>query len=176
MLFRLGTMAAAVAIAAAAQEAALDRFEKKIRPVLAARCYACHSASAAAPQGGLLLDSTNSIQRGGNSGDVIQPGNPEQSLLIRAIRYTDKKLKMPPGNPLPPDVVARRRGLDPRGRAAARRSGYVREDAARSVVSEKAGIARVAGRARAAVDTQRHRSLHLEPARSQRPQTLARSG
>src|SRR5437016_4759815 len=106
MLFRLGTMAAAVAIAAAAQEAALDRFEKKIRPVLAARCYACHSASAAAPQGGLLLDSTNSIQRGGNSGAVIQPGNPEQSLLIRAIRYTDKKLKMPPGNPLPPDVVA----------------------------------------------------------------------
>src|SRR5438552_18470002 len=103
MLFRLGTMAAAVAIAAAAQE---DRFEKKIRPVLVARCYACHSASAARPQGGLLLDSTIGIQRGGNSGAVIQPGNPEQSLLLRAIRQTDKKLKMPPGNPLPPEVVA----------------------------------------------------------------------
>jgi len=36
-----------MAIAAAAQEADLDRFEKKIRPVLAERCYACHSASAA---------------------------------------------------------------------------------------------------------------------------------
>jgi hypothetical protein len=41
MLIRLGITAATLAIAAAAQEAALDRFEKKIRPVLAERCYAC---------------------------------------------------------------------------------------------------------------------------------------
>jgi hypothetical protein len=37
---------------------------------------------------------------------VIQPGDPEHSLLIRAIRYTDKQLKMPPGEPLSPEVVA----------------------------------------------------------------------
>ena len=57
MSFRLGITAAIVAITAAAQDAAVDHFEKKIRPVLAGRCYACHSTSAAAPQGGLLLDS-----------------------------------------------------------------------------------------------------------------------
>src|SRR5262249_2085168 len=45
------------------------------------------------------------IQKGGNSGPPILPGDPEHSLLIRAIRYTDKKLKMPPDNPLPPDLV-----------------------------------------------------------------------
>ena len=45
MLFRLGIAAAIAAIAAAAQDAALDRFEKEIRPVLAERCYTCHSAS-----------------------------------------------------------------------------------------------------------------------------------
>jgi hypothetical protein len=106
MLFRLGITAATVAIAVAAQEAELDRFEKKIRPILVERCYACHSASVAAPQGGLLLDSTDAIRRGGNSGVVIRPGNPDLSLLIRAIRHTDKTLKMPPGSPLPPDVVA----------------------------------------------------------------------
>ena len=107
MFFRLGITAAIAAIAVAAQDAALDRFEKEIRPVLAARCYACHSASAATPQGGLLLDSADGIRRGGNSGVVVRPGNPDLSLLIRAIRHTDKTLKMPPGNPLPPDVVAK---------------------------------------------------------------------
>src|SRR5438309_1769521 len=107
MLFRLGITATLAAVAAAGQDAGPDRFEKEIRPVLAERCYACHSASAATPQGGLLLDSANGIRRGGNSGVLIQPGNPDGSLLIRAIRHTDKRLKMPPGNPLPPEVVAK---------------------------------------------------------------------
>jgi hypothetical protein len=106
MLFRLGIAAAIAAIAAAAQDAALDRFEKEIRPVLAARCYTCHSATAAALQGGLRLDSADGIRHGGNSGLVVQPGHPDQSLLIRAIRGTDNALKMPPGSPLPPEVVA----------------------------------------------------------------------
>ncbi len=53
----LGTLLAGLAIAAGPQNAAIDHFEKKIRPVLASHCYACHSKSAAAPQGGLLLDS-----------------------------------------------------------------------------------------------------------------------
>ena len=106
MLFQLGMLAAALAIRADAQNAAIDQFEKKIRPVLVSRCYACHSTSAAAPQGGLLLDSTRGIRRGGNSGPAIQPGDPEHSLLVRAIRHTDKKLKMPPGDPLSSELVA----------------------------------------------------------------------
>src|SRR5215471_15518475 len=103
MWVRLGIMAAIAGVAACAQDAALDRFEKEIRPVLAERCYVCHSASAAAPQGGLRLDSAEAIRRGGNSGAVVRPGNPDLSTLIRAIRYTDKKLKMPPGGALPPE-------------------------------------------------------------------------
>src|SRR6202041_2044677 len=97
MLFPLVMLAAALAIPAAAEHAAIDHFETKIRPVLASRCYPCHSAAAAAPQGGLRLDSAEGIRRGGNDGPVIQPGDPDHSLLIRAIRYTDKNLKMPPG-------------------------------------------------------------------------------
>ena len=34
----------------------IDFFEKKIRPVLAERCYECHSADAEKLKGGLLLD------------------------------------------------------------------------------------------------------------------------
>ena len=81
-------------------------FETKIRPVLALRCYACHSAKAAKLQGGLLLDSQAGLKRGGNSGPVIQPGDPDKSLLVRALRYQDKALQMPPGKPLPGAVVA----------------------------------------------------------------------
>src|SRR6516164_11020658 len=105
MLLRFGIAGALVATAVAVQESTSDRFEKRIRPVLAQRCYQCHSSSAAAPQGGLLLDSAAGIRRGGNSGTVVRPGNPESSLLIRAIRYQDKNLKMPPGGALPPETV-----------------------------------------------------------------------
>src|SRR5215469_8014861 len=103
MLLRLGVAGALLVAAVTAQESTSDRFEKKIRPVLAQRCYQCHSSSAAAPQGGLLLDSAGGIRRGGNSGAVVRPGNPESSLLIRAIRYQDKNLKMPPEGALPPE-------------------------------------------------------------------------
>ena len=85
---------------------AQDLFETKIRPVLVTRCYVCHSAEAAKVQGGLLLDSVAGLRRGGNSGAVIEPGDPDKSLLIRALRYQDKDLRMPPGKALPPEVVA----------------------------------------------------------------------
>src|SRR4249920_2838793 len=104
MLFQLAMLAAALAFRVNAQNATVDQFEKEIRPVLVSKCYACHSTSAATPQGGLLLDSTQGIRRGGNSGPAIQPGDPEHSLLMHAIRYTDKNLKMPPGGPLSPEI------------------------------------------------------------------------
>jgi len=91
---------------ALAQSPALDHFETKIRPVLVARCYGCHSAGAAAIQGGLRLDSTAAMQRGGNSGPVVLAGDADGSVLIRSIRRTDKSLQMPPGPGLSKEVVA----------------------------------------------------------------------
>lgn len=106
MIYRLAAAVALFTMGAAAQDAALDQFETRIRPVLAARCYACHSESVGVPQAGLLLDTTSGITKGGRSGPVIQPGNPAESLLLRAIRYQDDELKMPPGKALSPEVVA----------------------------------------------------------------------
>ena len=71
-------------------------FEKKIRPVLAAHCYKCHSAKADKIKGGLLLDTREGLRKGGESGPAVVPGNPDKSLLIKALRYTDEDLKMPP--------------------------------------------------------------------------------
>ncbi len=79
-------------------------FEKKIRPVLAAQCYGCHSGKVKEPKGGLALDTPAAIRRGGASGPLLVPGRPEESLLVRALRH--EGLKMPPGKPLPAGAIA----------------------------------------------------------------------
>jgi hypothetical protein len=84
----------------------LEFFEKKIRPALAENCYACHSEKSQKTQGGLRLDSIEAMLKGGASGQpAVVPGDPEKSLLIKAIRYTDAKLQMPMGGRLPDQVV-----------------------------------------------------------------------
>jgi hypothetical protein len=70
-------------------------FEEQIRPLLAERCYQCHSLQARSPRGGLLLDSREGWVKGGDNGPAIVPGDPEKSLLIRVIRYQGD-IKMPP--------------------------------------------------------------------------------
>ncbi len=71
-----------------------DFFESKIRPLLVEHCYECHSGEKT--KGGLSLDTRAGWQKGGHSGAVIVPGKPEESLLIKAVRYQDKELAMPP--------------------------------------------------------------------------------
>lgn len=74
----------------------VEFFEKKVRPILVTHCSECHSRESKKRQGGLLLDSRDGWMRGGDSGAVIVPGDPEKSLLILAVRQTDKDLRMPP--------------------------------------------------------------------------------
>jgi hypothetical protein len=92
--------------AGAAGQDGVAFFETKIRPVLVEHCYQCHSAAAKKPKGGLLLDSRTGVRKGGESGPAIVPGKPGESLLLKALRYTDEELKMPPKGKLPAAVVA----------------------------------------------------------------------
>jgi hypothetical protein len=71
-------------------------FEDKIRPVLVERCYKCHSEESGKKKGDLLLDSREGWMKGGEHGTAIVPGDVEKSLVIKAIRYTDPDLQMPP--------------------------------------------------------------------------------
>jgi hypothetical protein len=96
----IGLIAVSMAASGAPDSTGIDFFEHQIRPVLAERCYSCHSAKSPRVQGGLFLDTRDGLRKGGNSGPAIMPGDPERSLLIKAIRYSDDKLKMPPGKPL----------------------------------------------------------------------------
>jgi len=71
-------------------------FESKIRPLLAKHCYECHSEKAEKLKGNLLLDSADGIAKGGDSGDVIEPGDPSASLLMKSVRNPDPDEQMPP--------------------------------------------------------------------------------
>jgi len=84
------------AVAAQPTPAERDFFENKIRPILAHDCYKCHSQQAEKVKGGLLLDSREGVLKGGNTGPAVIPFNPDKSLLIQAVRYTNEDLQMPP--------------------------------------------------------------------------------
>ena len=85
-------------------------FRDKVRPILSERCFKCHSHEADKIKGGLILDSREAMLTGGDTGPAIVPGDPEKSLLIKAIRYDDADLKMPPnkggGKKLPDAAIA----------------------------------------------------------------------
>src|SRR5262245_8837547 len=87
-LCRCGSIAAADESGQPASPAAVEFFEKKVRPILAARCYECHGPDSK-PEGGLRLDSRGSILKGGETGPAVKPGRPDESLLVDAIRYGD---------------------------------------------------------------------------------------
>jgi uncharacterized membrane protein len=83
-------------------------FAKHIYPALDTKCVACHGTNK--EQGGLRLDSYESLMAGGKDGVVIAPRNPDGSLLL-------KKVMLPPSDPhfmpaegrtpLTPDETAR---------------------------------------------------------------------
>ena len=78
---------------------AVQFFEAKVRPVLVEHCFKCHG-DVKKPKGGLRLDSLGrySCRRRSRAGPGA--GQPAKSLLIKAITYEDKDLKMPPSKKL----------------------------------------------------------------------------
>ena len=83
-----------------------DFFESRVRPVLAT-CYKCHSVEEKNAKGDLVLDSRGGWQQGGKHGPAIVPGDPGNSLLIKAVRYEDPDLQMPPnGDKLGDEQIA----------------------------------------------------------------------
>lgn len=83
--------------------AVLAFFESNVRPVLANRCFECHGPKK--HKGDLRVDSLASLLEGGKSGPALQPGKPDESLLIQAIRHGEN-LQMPPRMKLPAKEIA----------------------------------------------------------------------
>ncbi|HUG19126.1 MAG TPA: DUF1549 domain-containing protein, partial [Planctomycetaceae bacterium] len=78
-------------------------FEKHVRPVLVEQCFDCHSDGSV--ESNLRLDSLAGMLKGGLRGPAIIPGKPEESLLISALRHSER-LKMPPKRKLKTSDIA----------------------------------------------------------------------
>ena len=80
-------------------------YASQIKPILKARCYACHGALK--QKAGLRLDTGGSIRQGGDGGPAIAPGQSTASLLIERVTESDPAQRMPPeGPPLTSEQVA----------------------------------------------------------------------
>jgi len=101
-LFRLLTGSVLVAAPLLAQQPTVSD-GTEVQPVLKANCQPCHNEKLRSS--GLALTGKAAILTGGNRGPAIKPGNPDESLLVRAIEQSGD-LKMPPGRKLQPDDIA----------------------------------------------------------------------
>ena len=93
----------ALSIPCAAQES-VD-YSRQIKPVLQARCYACHGALK--QEAGLRLDTAALAIKGGDTGAAIKAGDADGSLLLKRVTADDESMRMPPeGEPLKPGEIA----------------------------------------------------------------------
>src|SRR6516165_7042697 len=74
-----------------------DFFEKHVRPLLVEHCLDCHGNKK--PRGGLRLTSRANVLKGGDSGPAANPGRPNDSRLIHALRHGEAP-RMPPKHKL----------------------------------------------------------------------------
>ena len=72
-------------------------FDTRIAPVLTKRCLGCHNDQL--NDGNISFLNRDTLLKGGSHGPTIIPGDPENSVLIQAVKQ-DGDLKMPPGGRL----------------------------------------------------------------------------
>ncbi len=70
-------------------------FSEVIQPILQTKCFACHGARK--QKGGLRMDDTLKLAKGGKDGRVIEPFRPDDSEMIRRLLLpVDDQDHMPP--------------------------------------------------------------------------------
>lgn len=83
-------------------------FEQDIYPILDRNCVACHNV--AISESDFVLESVESILKGGASGQVVVPGKPEESYLFKVMSRVEEPVMPPLGNkveakPLTPEEL-----------------------------------------------------------------------
>lgn len=81
-------------------------FTTYIDPLFKSHCYECHSDENEGAKGGLNLDSLHAILAGGDLGPALKPGDPDGSLILKAVGYEDVELQMPPDAKLSDTEIA----------------------------------------------------------------------
>lgn len=75
-----------------------EHFEKYIRPLLAARCYECHADQK--QQGDIRLDQRDVVLT-----QLVVPGQPDQSRLLKVLQHDPNDTQMPPEGKLPVEEI-----------------------------------------------------------------------
>ena len=109
--------------AGAAQDPAIEQFEKQVRPLLVKHCIKCHGVKK--QEGGLRLDSREAILKGGETGPAVVAGKPAESLLLEAVRY--ESLEMPPTGQLTEQAIGQLENWIAAGVAWPRASQSIRQ-------------------------------------------------
>ena len=81
----------------------IEFFEGRVRPVLAEKCFQCHSSRTSTPFGGLRLDSRQGLLTGGDSGPAVVPGQSADSAIVQ--RVQGRPVLMPPTGRLDDDEI-----------------------------------------------------------------------
>lgn len=78
--------------AVATQGDAVD-FTRDVMPILRKTCVECHGPDKVKAR--LRMDSVEALQKGGKSGALLKPGDPDNSLLLRRVLGLDGEDQMP---------------------------------------------------------------------------------
>lgn len=73
-------------------------YVRDVKPILKAKCYACHGAIK--QEGGLRLDTAAEILTGGENGSSVQIGNADLSLIVERVTADESERMPPEGSPL----------------------------------------------------------------------------
>src|SRR5215212_9579100 len=100
---RFSAICLLIALLASTVHADDKLFRERVAPIFESRCVHCHEGEK--PKGQLSLVSARQLKAGGESGAVIAPGKPGESLLLDFV--SGDKPEMPKdGKPLTADEVA----------------------------------------------------------------------
>lgn len=105
MIFSVLILTVALGTDAQGNASSAEFFEKKVRPLLADQCFSCHGVDVKNPMGGLKMSGRDALLKGGMHGAAIVSGEPEKSLLIRAVKHGSGAAAMPPSGKLTSEQV-----------------------------------------------------------------------
>ena len=102
----VSTVGCAVVGALLALTAAAEplNYEDHVRPVLRASCLKCHNADTT--KGGLDLSTYSALLKGGSSGAIVQPGEPDGSRLVRCVAHLEEPFMPPKASKRPDGEIA----------------------------------------------------------------------
>jgi len=93
MISRHGTAQESRAASHGAEDG-LEDYLTKVKPLLKARCYACHGGLK--QKAGLRVDTAAGLLRGGDSGPAVVKGGADESILLDRVSDGDPSERMPP--------------------------------------------------------------------------------